>query len=49
MIGKNSTKRYREGFKTHLSMENFTDVDYAHAKRVCQDFERKKLDEHHDS
>ena len=29
-------------------MEDITDADYAHAKRVCKDFETKKLGEHHD-
>ena len=29
-------------------MEDITDADYAHAKRVCKDFEIKKLREYHD-
>ena len=29
-------------------MEDFTDVDYMHAKRVCKDFEIKNLGEYHD-
>ena len=29
-------------------MEDITDVDYAHAKRVCKDFEIKNLEEYHD-
>ena len=29
-------------------MEDITDADYAHAKRVCKDFEIKQLGEHHD-
>ena len=29
-------------------MEDITDVDYAHAKRVCKDFEIKSLGEYHD-
>ena len=29
-------------------MENTTDADYAHTKRVCKDFEIKSLGEHHD-
>ena len=29
-------------------MENITDSDYNHAKRVCNDFEIKNFDEHHD-
>ena len=29
-------------------MEDITDADYAHAKRVCQDFEIKNLGKYHD-
>ena len=29
-------------------MENITDADYTHAKRVCKDFEIKHLGEYHD-
>ena len=29
-------------------MDNITDADYAHKKRVCKDFEIKKLGEYHD-
>ena len=29
-------------------MEDFTDADYVHAKRVCKDFEIKNLGEYHD-
>ena len=29
-------------------MEDITDADYMHAKRVCKDFEIKKLGEYHD-
>ena len=29
-------------------MDNSTDADYAHKKRVCKDFEIKKLGEYHD-
>ena len=29
-------------------MEDITDADYAHAKRVCKYFEIKNLGEHHD-
>ena len=28
-------------------MEDITDADYAHAKRVCKDFEIKNLREYH--
>ena len=30
-------------------MEDITDADYAHTKRVCKDFEIKNLGEYHDS
>ena len=29
-------------------MEDITDTDYAHAKRVCKDFETTNSGEHHD-
>ena len=29
-------------------MEDFTHVDYMHAKRVCKDFEIKTFGEYHD-
>ena len=29
-------------------MEDITDADYMHAKRVCKGFEIKKLGEYHD-
>ena len=29
-------------------MENIADADYAHAKRMCKDFETKNLGEYHD-
>ena len=38
----------KEGFYSHLNMEDITDVDYAHAKRVCNDFEIKNVGECHD-
>ena len=31
----------KEHFYSDLNMEDITDVDYAHAKRVCKDFEIK--------
>ena len=33
----------REYFYSHLNMEDIIDVDYAPAKRVCEDFEIKNL------
>ena len=38
----------KEDFYSHLSMEDITDADYAHPKRVCKDFEIKNLGEYHD-
>ena len=38
----------KEDFYGHLNMEDINDADYAHAKRVCKDFERKNLGEYHD-
>ena len=38
----------QEGFYCHLNMEDITDADYAHAKRVCKEFEIKNLREYHD-
>ena len=29
-------------------MDDITDPDYAHAKRICKDFEIKNLGEYHD-
>ena len=37
----------KEDFYSHVNMEDITDVDSVHAK-VCQDFETKNLEEHHD-
>ena len=37
----------KEDCYCHLNMEDITDADYTHTKRVCEDFERKNLREHH--
>ena len=29
----------KEDFYSHLNMEDVNDADYAHAKRICKDFE----------
>ena len=39
-IDKNGEK---EDFNSHLNMEDITEADYVHAKRVCKDFEIKKI------
>ena len=31
----------QEDFNIHFNMEDVTDADYAHAKRVCKHFEIK--------
>ena len=36
MIGRNE-------MKSHLNMEDITDAYYGYAKRVCKDFEIKKV------
>ena len=38
----------KEDFYIHLNMEDITDADYAHAKRVYKDFEIKDLEEYYD-
>ena len=38
----------KEDFYSLLNLEDSTDADYAHSKRVCKDFEIKKLRECHD-
>ena len=38
----------KEEFYSNLNMEDITDVDYLHAKRVCKDFEMKNLSDHLD-
>ena len=38
----------KEDFYSDLNMEDITDANYAHAKRVCKDFEIKHLGEYHD-
>ena len=38
----------KEDFYNHLNRKDITDVDYAHAKRVCKDFEIKHLGDYHD-
>ena len=40
--------RKKKGFESQLNMEDITDTDYIQAKKVCKDFEIKKLGEYHD-
>ena len=37
----------KEDFYSHLNMEDINDANYAHAERVCTDFEIKDLGEYH--
>ena len=36
----------KEDFYSHLNMEDITDADYVHAKKVCKDFEIKNSGEY---
>ena len=38
----------KEDFYSHLNMEDITDGDCAHVKRVWKDFKIKNLGEYHD-
>ena len=38
----------KEGLYSNLNMEDITNADYMHAKRVCKDLKIKKLGEYHD-
>ena len=38
----------KDDFYIRLNMEDITDTDYVHTKRVCKDFEIKYLGECHD-
>ena len=37
-----------EDFHNNLNMEDITNADYAHAKRVCKDFKIRNLRDYHD-
>ena len=44
MNEKSSIKHYylkKKNFISNLNLEDITDADYMHAKRVCKDFEIK--------
>ena len=45
---KNVSLPVKEEFYSNLNMEDITDADYMHAKRVCKDLEIKNLGEYHD-
>ena len=38
----------KEDFYCHLNMEDITDVDFTHAKRIFKDLEITNLGEYHD-
>ena len=38
----------KEDLFGHLNMEDTTDADYPHAKRVCKELEIKKFGDYHD-
>ena len=44
----NETFPEKEEFYSNLNMEDITDADYMHVKRICNDFEIKNLGEYHD-
>ena len=49
-IGKSLMKQYylKKKNYSNISMEDITDVDYMHGKRVCKEFEIENLGEYHD-
>ena len=38
----------KEDFYSHWNIEDITDVDYAHAKLICKDFDIKNVGKYHD-
>ena len=38
----------KEDFYNYLNMDDITNADYVHTKRVCKDFEINNLGEYHD-
>ena len=38
----------KEGLYSNLNMEDITNANYMHAKRLCKDVEIKSLSEYHD-
>ena len=45
---KSKEPKKKSFFCGHLNIEHITDADYAYPKRVCKDFEIKKLEEYHE-
>ena len=54
VIGRNSVRHHyqnkaTQSFCSHLNMEDITDVDYTHAKKVCKGLKNiKNLNQYHD-
>ena len=48
MKTETSLSEKKTEFYSHLNKEDITDADYAHAKRVCKNFDIKRLGEYHD-
>ena len=50
LIGKNLMKHHylKKDFYSNLIIEDITEADYTHAKRVFKDFEIKNLGEYRD-
>ena len=48
MTGKNfrEISLLKKDFYSHLNMEDITDADYVHAKRVCKDLEVNNLEKY---
>ena len=38
----------KEDFYSHLNIEDISDADYTHTKRICKDFKINSLGEYHD-
>ena len=38
----------KQDLYSHLNMEEISDADYAHTKRVCKNFQLKNLGEYHE-
>ena len=44
----NEITRKKKAFYSNVNIEDITDEDYLHAKKVCKNFEIKNLSEYHD-
>ena len=45
---RETTLPERKDFYSHLNKKDLTDAVYAHAERVCKNFEIKNIGEYHD-